>query len=513
MRPLHAYRSIFVFLVTMFIMSAELYSLPQYTAREGRICDSCHAYPFETEKQRAWQDPELAQRKCNLSCATCHSDPGGGGLRTVAGRYLANAALPIFNREIRPWHDQHRNISDLVRWLSENPAPARSNGTTAAAPPAAADNRPEKFHTHELPPAYSWADPMVLGVAHPGKVADRPYSPEFGVYGNLNADPILQLGGDMRLAYVKTNTVDALFPMQFDVGIRYHPVAHWTFATTWGLLGQATSGNATSSRSLAEMYTIRNAYVMYHELPYQLFFRAGLFQPTFGVRQEDHTAPVRQNFEMDLSRKYSAVLGAEAGFAANYPYLTISLFSNNVGHTATTQNQEFGIEPHGYGSALSGGYRDLLWGGGASFLMKARNAAYGGNLTAVSVDGYLNFGRIWLNLPITLLGEYAWGSYSATQSGDRRFAANFLELNYLLLNGVNLKANHHFSDANLATRGDESGRFGLGVELIPFTVMKLYFEYRVPWRVNARQILSDGWINPFDWLGDKQFVFIGHVFF
>lgn len=496
-----------------------LSALPQYTAREGRICDSCHAYPFETEKQRAWQDPVLAERKCNLSCQTCHADPGGGGLRTVAGRYLANASLAVFNNEARPYHDQKRNLSDFVRYLvgtKKAPISTTVEPSPTTPQPKAQEGippqKPAKYHTHEIPPNYTLQDPMVYGTAWQKPGQDRRYAPEFGVYGNLNADPLLQLGGDMRLAYVKTDTLDALFPMQMDLGARLHPVEHLSLVAVGGLVGQARS-DGTRSRAFGEMATVRSAYAMLHELPYQMFFRGGLFQPSFGVRQEDHTAPVRQQFEMDLSRRYSAVLGAEAGFAANYPYLTASVFTNNGGNAPNSTDQSFTINPQGIGSAVTGGWRDLLWGVGTSFMAKSRSALYGGNLTAFSVDGYLNLGRLWLHFPLTLLGEYAWGSYTGSGVVARDFAANFLELNYLLFNGINLKANHHFYDADLSSRGNESGRFGLGVEFIPLTIMKFYFEYRIPWRVNAAQIRSDGLVNPFDWLGSAQLVLIGHVFF
>jgi hypothetical protein len=355
---------------------------------------------------------------------------------------------------------------------------------------------------------------MVFGTApqnfdKTGRPQGRTYAPEFGIYGNLNADPLLQLGGDMRFAYVKTDNKSVFFPMQFDVGARVHPVEHLTFAGTLGLVGQSTPN--AQERKLSEMYTVRNAYMMWHELPYQMYLRGGIFQPSFGVRQEDHTAPVRQYFEMDLSRKYSGVLGAEFGLAANYPYLNASVFTNNVGRAPGDANQDFVMNPQGIGTALTAGGRDLFWGLGSSFMHKERPQIYGGGLDAVSFDFYLNFGRLWLNFPLTLLGEYAFGR--SVTSSARNFSANFFELNYLLLNGINLKANHHFYDADLSSRGNESGRFGLGVELIPFTVMKLYFEYRVPWRVNAAQIRSDGIVNPFDWLAAEQFVFIGHVFF
>lgn len=515
-----------ILVACVFSATANLFALPQYTAREGRVCDSCHMYPFETTKQQAWKNPALAERKCNLSCMTCHVDPGGGGMRTVTGRYLANAALPIFNNEQRPWHDQDRNISNLIDWLKEKPDEKMK---PAAEPPPAEkkaepielkETRPAKHHTHEVPPNFTWADPTVYGIAHhPHTLQGQPmpgsrtYSPEFGVYGKLNADPKFQVGGDMRIAYVKTDTLNTVFPMQFDLGARYHPIEHWTIASTLGLVGQASNSSTARPRTAGEMYTVRNAYLMYHELPYQLFFRGGIFQPSFGVRQEDHTAPVRQNFEMDLSRKYSAVLGAEAGFAANYPYLTVSAFTNNGGRPPGDTNQDFTINPQGFGTAVNGGWRDLLWGAGASYMMKSRTADYGGNLNALSTDFYLNLGRLWLKFPLTIMGEYAFGNYTGTLAPSRNFSANFFELSYLVFNGVNLKTNHHFYDADLSSRGNESGRFGLGLELIPITVMKLYLEYRVPWQVTASQIKSDGLVNPFNWLGDKQFVFIGHVYF
>lgn len=503
---------------------APLYSLPQYTAREGRICDSCHAYPFETTLQKRWADPPYAERKCHLSCGGCHVDPGGGGLRTVSGRYLQYASLPIFNNEIRPWHDQERNIWNLLDFLKKKPPePATVESTSKSQVAVQTPNSqsavkapakiPPKFHTHEIPPAFTWADPTVYGVANDAAVSSRTFSPEYGVYGRLNADPKFQIGGDIRVADVQTKSISAFFPMQFDLGAKYHPYKHWTFASTLGLVGKADTGNQAPARTLGDMWTIRNAFAMYHELPYQVFFRAGFFQPSFGVRLEDHTAPVRQYFEQDLSKKYSTVMGAEAGFMANYPYLTVSAFTNNGGRPVGDNSQAYVVNPQGFGTAVNGGWRDLAWGVGGSFMFKTRPANYNGNFTAVSGDGYINFGRIWLKFPLTLLGEYAVGHYSGVPAADRTFAANFIEFNYLVFNGFNAKVNHHFYDGNIAIAGDESGRFGFGVEVIPITFMKLYFEYRLTWAVDPNLLNAQGIINPFDWLNDKQFIFIGHVYY
>mgnify|MGYP007130733424 CR=1 FL=1 len=85
-----------------------------------------------------------------------------------------------------------------------------------------------------------------------------------------------------------------------------------------------------------------------------------------------HTAPVRQYFEQDLSKKYATVIGAEAGFMANYPYLTVSAFTNNGGRPVGDNNQNYVINPQGFGTAVNGGWRDLAWGLGGSFMLKTR---------------------------------------------------------------------------------------------------------------------------------------------
>ncbi|MCS6972404.1 MAG: hypothetical protein NZL89_05195 [Leptospiraceae bacterium] len=490
-----------------------LSALPLYTAREGRQCDNCHAYPFETDKQMAWQDPPLAERKCNLSCQTCHLDPGGGGLRNVPGRYHARATLPMLNTETRPWHDRDRNIGDLLAFLREAKAqaPTETKSVKTETPAQPATQKLRRFKTHDLPPFNSWYDPLAFG--HAWDIAQKklhPLGPEFGVYGKQNADPLLQFGLDSRFAFLSSGTMTTFFPMQTDLGARFHPVEHWTAAATFGLVGRANP-QAQRNRPLSAMYTIRNAFVMLHELPYQAFVRAGMFQPTFGMRQEDHTAPVRRHFEMDLSQKYSAVIGMEVGLAPNYPYLSLSAFTNNVGRRAGDPVEDFTINMHGFGAAVAAGWRDLAFGGGISFMHKRRNIEWGGNLTAFSIDGYFNPGRFWLKFPLTFTGELAIGEYSTLAT--RQFYANYFGVDYLLANGINLKLNNHAYDPDVTVRGNESGRIGFGVELIPLTWFKILVEYRLLWALDPRQAAGSGAVNPFDWLADKQWVVISHIYF
>jgi hypothetical protein len=494
------------------LTSGALSALPLYTVREGRQCDSCHAYPFETDKQRAWQDPPLAERKCNMSCQTCHVDPGGGGMRTAAGRFLASSTLPIFESEARPWHDQKRNVSDLVSRLRSMPVKDSQQAkkvdptTTTLSQPVKLD----KYRTHELPPAYSLYDPFVYGVPADAKAGSSKYSPEYGIYGKLNADSLVQFGGDLRFAYTKTNTKEAFFPMQADFGLRVHPTQHLTTVSTLGLVGRTDAFTTTRPRSADEMYTIRNAYVMLHELPYQLYLRGGMFQPIFGMRQDDHTAFVRQNFEMDLSRKYSAVMGLEAGLAANYPYLNFSVFTNNGGQAIGDPAQNFVINPQGFGAALAAGWRDLAFGGGFSLLMKNRASEYGGNLRAASIDGYFNPGRFWPRHPLTFSGEVAAGEYSGA-TFNRQFMASYIGIDYLIFNGVNLRINHHYFISDLSRTGGATGRYGFGFEIIPLSWLKLLVEYRLVWLGQSNANAS--YMNPLDNLSDKQWIIISHAYF
>jgi hypothetical protein len=72
------------------LWSLDAAALPLYATREGRTCDNCHINP------NGWTNPDLSDRKCNLSCSGCHVDPLGGGLRTVSGRFYGESTLPMF---------------------------------------------------------------------------------------------------------------------------------------------------------------------------------------------------------------------------------------------------------------------------------------------------------------------------------------------------------------------------------------------------------------------------------
>ncbi len=52
---------------------------PMYAARSPPTCANCHVGPTK------WENPPVPDRKCNMSCQSCHIDPAGGGVLARIG--------------------------------------------------------------------------------------------------------------------------------------------------------------------------------------------------------------------------------------------------------------------------------------------------------------------------------------------------------------------------------------------------------------------------------------------
>jgi len=477
----------------LLVSAIKIYSLPLYTARSGRICDNCHVTPFANSQQEEWKNPPLDKRKCNLSCQTCHTEPNGGGRRTAVGRYYSFATLPIFNQEKRPYWDNKRNIKDLLKVfkLKKKSYSKKKKSRNV-----------RKKRKQSKPDFYSWSDPLQFGNTPSTK--QSPYALKYGLYGKINASPFFGFGGNLRGAFIKTETSQAAFPMQMDFNTDLHPAEHITIAGTLGVLGQAKDITKGENKSLEQVtYVIRNAYLKLHELPYQSYARIGAFSPAFGQRVEDHTTYTRSKFGFDLTNKNSSVFGVEIGMAPNYPYLTASFFTNQVGNYST----------NGWGAALNMGWRDLAFGGGTSLIIRKRNIEFGGDTSALSFDWYFNIGRYFLTIPIVFSGEFAWGQKKDSATSTRTFYANFARVDYLIFNGINLNINSHFYDDDFKTRNDEIGRFGAGVDINIVASVKLIIEHRWKWSIaEDKQWRRGNYINPYDFLFSNEWMIQLHTY-
>lgn len=375
-----------------------------YAQRSGRTCGNCHESPT-WEDQEGWDNPELAKRKCTLSCVACHVDPTGGGLRNSSGRYYGQSTLGVFSTQARSYSDLSRELVDdetlwkVKNWLGDEKVGAGEGRT--------------------IPSDY---DDVLEGMGQgqtgrftsAGKPLGGPDVMAFwdGRYGDLNADPAFQWGLDLRGAYF--SGTESAFPMQVDLHGAVHPVEHLTVAGTL-----AGSG----SQALGPRVFPRRAFVMAHELPGMSWAKAGVFQPAFGTHIDDHTSFVRKWFEMDVSDPNDTVAGLELGTAPNYPYLTASVFKTDL----------YDPESEGWGSSVNLGWRDLGWSLTGHGMMK-RRAGGRGDLTAAGLGWGLNPAYYFEKVPLTYMGEVSVGT-----GPDGVRTAMYNEAFFIVRNGLNLR--------------------------------------------------------------------------
>lgn len=430
------------------VLSASLASAtPLYMARAGRTCDNCHSLP------NSWYDPEdTTLRKCTLSCSSCHVDPSGGGLRNTSGRYYQASTLTMFLVDGRPLQDRARDLfPDTEAWLAQGADPSSE-------PSSEPTSGPVKAADHQV-------DPRPAGSPEPdaGPVFGRPFGARSemawldGRYGDLNADPLLQLGGDFRLAYWTAGPF--LFPMQADLDAALHPVEHLTLATSVGLRGRTRGQDAVTAQNAP--IGVRDLWLSTHEWPMLGYARVGRFMPGFGTRISDHTAYVRRAFGMSQEEPGNRVIGGEVGFTGNYPYLNASAFVPS----ATDSLNPFETRD-GWGAVVSGGWRDLGWSLGASAMIRRRPLEGGGDTLDGSLQWSFNPWTYWSGLPLTWLGEVAVGMLQRPYSGNGTSQVALMQtLAWTAAPGVLLEGHFDYWDPDDEVIEDELFRPGVSAEL------------------------------------------------
>lgn len=469
-------------------VAGNLHALPIYSFGATRTCDTCHANPFGSDKETEWKNPELKSRKCNMSCQSCHVNPSGAGLRNGPGRYFAQAALPVYNKQPRPYHDLNRNLSDYISLLQSKLAREADavKGVPAAAPVAGKTEATvqkadaEARSTKPFPWFYgsdwfSWGHPLnAESVAEQSEYAFRGDR-----YGTVNVDPFMTIGGDVRLATYNTpgNPI-AVFPMQFDVGTAIHPIEHVTLSATGGLQGRTSGITDTLTDKRNNPGKLQNAFLLLHELPYQAYVQAGAFLPEFGTRVEDHTAFTRKLTEMDPTQPQNVVYGVQAGAAPNYPYLSAAGFA--------TRRSDGAVDGSGYTANLA--WRDIAFGGGLSLMQKFRpntgSIPYQvtGNLTAASVNAYYNLWGLFpstrYTAPMIILAEYNLGKMPRTMTSDRIFSIFAVEWNWLAFNGFVYRVGYQIQNQDIEVIYSTLNRMNTGFDLTLIPGLRFTFDLR-----------------------------------
>lgn len=380
-------------------------ALPLYAQRSGRTCGNCHTSPT-LEDPEGWDNPELLDRKCTMSCLACHTDPTGGGLRNTSGRYFGASTVAITQSQPRSYSDVGREVLSKDaswRWLQRLGTKPRGDGRIV---PSDLEDAQEGMGAGQT--ANLWA------FGHQPEPTTMSYWD--GRYGSMNADPTVQVGGDLRLAWYSGS--ERIFPMQTELHAAVHPTHHVTATGTLGLRRE-------DDRLVA---FARRMFLMTHELPGMSWARAGVFQPAYGTYLDDHTAPTRVLFEGSAADSRNLVTGVEVGTAPNYPFGQVALFLNGAEALGGAADQ-------GWGATAMGGWRDLDWSLIGHAQIRQRRRQGRGDLISAGISAGWSPRFTWKDLPTTWLVELDVGRRTV---GERTAypLAGMSEVSFLVRNGV-----------------------------------------------------------------------------
>ncbi|MCA9543633.1 MAG: hypothetical protein KC613_04555 [Myxococcales bacterium] len=422
-------------------------ALPQFSVRSARRCDTCHVDP------KGWEDPQMSERKCSLDCGTCHVSPSGGGMRTASGLYFQSKALPM-------WGTLRSGAGyriDALTHLWSNPQ--RGDQITLAA------SQPTVAESDRQVPA-------------PGTAAR---------YDGLQPHPDVAVGASLRLAYVDTaddGRAASVFPMQSDLQLAVRP--YNPPGLNGGRLTLLVDAGFQGSRGeefdgFADRAFVREWWAMFHDLPNQLYARAGRFLPNHGWRLADHTTFTRSGQGIfgqpfDFERQ---VTGVEVGINPNYLYVHASVFN-----AADQWDQP--IDPDGgFGGALAFGWRDLAWQVGGSVLggqrsFQGADGEVDAWLLAYSLQWALNLEVWWPRVPLIYLGELH-ANHRFDAQDDTLGLSAFHELSWLFTQGLVARAGYTWADPSTRFAYDTRHRAHLELAFYPIEFLEVIVQGRHHW--------------------------------
>jgi len=217
-------------------------------------------------------------------------------------------------------------------------------------------------------------------------------------------------------------------------------------------------------------------------LPLNGYVKVGRFTPAYGTKIDDHTAFIRTKTVFPLYRREDT--GIEAGISP-------TLFTWNAG----IYNGDDGGDPS------NGTIRLVTSRAEAQFRIENINLSLGGSIwynkgetgTLTMYGGFtgLYYKDISVHAEVDLKKNNAG-------TGTQEFIS-YLEVNYLVTSGVDLKFMYDFYDPDKALKTGSESRYGFGVEFFPLPGLELRPMFRI---INSMPGIAQ----------EREFDFIVHLY-
>jgi hypothetical protein len=205
-------------------------------------------------------------------------------------------------------------------------------------------------------------------------------------------------------------------------------------------------------------------------LPANGHIKIGKFTPNYGLKLDDHRAYVRQytgfSAEVDPSRASFVLTGAEVGFSPGPLTVMGGVYNSVDGFGAGTGNNKAVL---GRVEGMFTLTEDVHGGIGGNVFSKK----IAGDITTTLLGGFgsFSFGDL------TLLGEADFIKVKNPAS-DVTGLATFVELNYVLTPGVDLKLGYDFYDPDKDLKTGSLSKYSVGLEFFPLPGVEIRPVYR-----------------------------------
>lgn len=209
------------------------------------------------------------------------------------------------------------------------------------------------------------------------------------------------------------------------------------------------------------LYSGFEVFGLLNILPANGYFKVGRFTPAYGTKTDDHTNFIRSKTDFINNRREDT--GIEVGFSPSFMTWNVGLYNGIKGSAFSNEKMRL------ITSRLDMKFHvdNIKFSLGGSFWY---NNLRGGPLTMVGGFGGMSFEKL------TLHGEIDFKKDKSLM-GTNEFIS-FIEVNYLLIDGVDLKLMYDFYDSDTGVKTGSETRYCIGLEFFPINGVEVRPMYR-----------------------------------